>query len=242
MVKNTNKKTTKQPVSRAKSVTKKTSMPDQKAEALSVPQDNSAKELAKNSPMLLSFALLAIGLVAGFLLFSVYEKQLPAARVNNEVITKEALNTELMRQGGQKVLENKVTELLVLQEAKKKNIVISQKEIDAEYKKIEKQYTDLGQNFGELLKSKGITKAKFDEEIRVQLSIEKLIGKDVVVSDKELEDAVTANKERIAAEKDQEAAKAVLKEQIRQDKLQAKYQTWITELRNKAKVQLLVNY
>lgn len=165
-----------------------------------------------------------------------------AGFVNKEPISRLAVIQELEAKGGKQVIDGIIAKKLVLQEAKKKNIVISQKEIDAEYKKIEKQYTDLGQNFGELLKSKGITKAKFDEEIRVQLSIEKLIGKDVVVSDKELEDAVTANKERIAAEKDQEAAKAVLKEQIRQDKLQAKYQTWITELRNKAKVQLLVNY
>ncbi|HLL60273.1 MAG TPA: hypothetical protein VK338_01020, partial [Candidatus Nitrosocosmicus sp.] len=97
----------------------------------------------KNLPMLL-LATLALGLIGGYLLTQLYEEKQPAATVNGEVISMDTLNKELVRQGGQKVLENSVTETLIYQEAKKKNISADQKEIDQKIKDIENELKSKG--------------------------------------------------------------------------------------------------
>jgi parvulin-like peptidyl-prolyl isomerase len=60
--------------------------------------------------------------------------------------------------------------------------------------------------------------------------VEKMLGKDIKISDKEVEDFVKGNPTAKDLSKDQ------LKEQIRSQKVSEKFQTWIEDLKKKAKI------
>jgi len=110
------------------------------------------------------FAVILIGAVVyalkGFVI---------AAMVNGEPVSRLTVISELEKQSGKAALDAIITRKLIVQEAQKKNIVVSQKDIDAEVKKIESQFAGQGQKLDDLLVAQGLSKTKFLDEVRIQL-------------------------------------------------------------------------
>jgi foldase protein PrsA len=165
-----------------------------------------------------------------------------AALVNGQPVSRIAIIRDLENQSGKAALDAVVTRMLVFQEADKKNITVSDKEVDAEIAKIQKQFEQQGQNLDALLSTQGLSKDKFRDEVEVQLLVTKILGNDVKVTDKEFNDFLAKNKDLIANEKDQNAAKASLRQQMEQQKLAQKYQEWIETVKKNAKINYFVNY
>lgn len=186
--------------------------------------------------------ILALGIIGLALIIYFAKGLLIAATVNGQPISRLAIIRDLEAQSGKMTLDSIITRSLVFQEADKKKITVTDKDIDAEIAKIQKQFTSQGQNLDQLLAAQGLSKEKFKEEVRIQLLVTKLLGDQAKVTDKEFNDFMANNKDLITAEEDQEKAKASLKSQMEQQKLAQKYQEWIANVKKSAKVNYFVDY
>ncbi len=165
-----------------------------------------------------------------------------AATVNGQPVSRLAIIKDLEKQSGKAALDALSTRMLVFQEAKKKEIEASEKEIDSEIEKIKKQFSDQGQNLDALLSTQGLTQEKFREEVKIQILVTKLLGDQAKVTDKEFNDFMAQNADLLTEEKDQNAAREALRAQMEQQKLAQKYQEWITNVKKAAKINTFVNY
>lgn len=165
-----------------------------------------------------------------------------AAVVNGTPISRLSLIQDLEKQAGKKVLDGAITRMLILQEARKQNIVISAKEIDEEVKKLAENFKQQGQNLDDLLKAQGISKADLSEQIRLQKIVTSLAGKNIPVEEKEIDQYIEKNKDTLAQGQDANKLRANVKEQLKEGKLQQKIQELLQTLREKAKIYFFVNY
>lgn len=165
-----------------------------------------------------------------------------AATVNGEPISRFTIIQELEKQGGKQTMGSIITKTLIFQEAKKQNITVSQKEIDDEIKKTEEQFTKQGQKLDDVLLASGLTRKGLEEQMKINTLVEKLIGKDITVSSKEVKDYLEANKDSIPPNANTAELEKTVKEQLRQQKLKTKFDSWIMELQSKANINYFVQY
>lgn len=164
------------------------------------------------------------------------------AFVNNQPIFRISLIKELEKQGGKRVLDSAISKALILQEARKQKIVVNQDEINAEIKKIEDQLTKQGQNLDTILAGQGLKRNELDDQIKMQIIIEKILGKDIVIIDKDVDDYLVTNKSFLPKDLKEEEQKALAKEQLKQQKVNAKVTEWLDSLRKAAKINYFVQY
>lgn len=165
-----------------------------------------------------------------------------AAMVNGEPVSRSSVVKELEAQNGQAMLDRIINEKLVRQEAAKKKISVSTKDIDNEIARISKRFSSQGQDLNQLLEGQGISQSQFRDEVEIQLLVEKLLGDQTKVTDEEFNAFLEQNKDLLANEEDQDAAKAQYRQQLEQQKLSQKYQEWIANLKKDAKINYFVNY
>lgn len=207
-----------------------------------------AKELTKKIKNLNRTESLKIGLIVflflvivGGLLF--YFKHLfVVALVDNRPITRFALDRELEKQAGQQILDNLVGESLILQEAKRQGVKISQAEVNAKVEEVRGQLKEQGNDLEALLEAQGQTLKSFEKQVKNQLIIEELVGKDIAVTEEEIEAYFNENQDFFEEGVVFEDVKDDLKEQIRQGKLSTNFQSWLSELKEKAKIHYFLSF
>jgi foldase protein PrsA len=96
------------------------------------------------------------------------------AKVNNENITQNQLNEELNKQYGYETLQNLINQVLVLQEAKKKNITVNEKEIEEE---IYKTALNMGgiEKLKDQLKARNVNFNDYKQKVKLDLLLRKLV-------------------------------------------------------------------
>jgi len=161
-----------------------------------------------------------------------------AAIVNNKPIFRSTVNRSLVARYGTQTLENMITEQLIQDEAKRLHIAVTDKEIEAEQAKI---LASFGGNvtLEEILSYQGMTKEDFNQQIRLQMLLTKIIGKDIVVSDEEIAKYITDNPSTLVAT-DSDGMKQEAKEALLTQRVSAQLQTWYTALKEKSKVYRLM--
>lgn len=165
-----------------------------------------------------------------------------AAMVNNQPITRWSIDRELEKQGGQQVLEAKITEALILQEGQKQKINISQADIDEEIKKIEEQVKGQGQDLDSLLKLQGQTREGLVKQIKMKLIVEKIIGRDLQISDEKVKEYFDQNKTIYPKGTTFEAKKDEIKTQLFQQEMATKFQTWLEDIKKQAKIYYFLQF
>jgi foldase protein PrsA len=168
------------------------------------------------------------------------------ATVNGEPISRLTYIHEMEHQIGQpglksgtQALNTVVTKTLILQEAKKKNVTVSDDEINAELSKVEQSLKGSGQTLDQALASEGITRKDYSEQIKFQKLVEKLAGANVTVTDKEVEEYMTQNKESLPTTTEASEAAALktqVKNQLKSQKESSKIQAWLQGLQKNAKI------
>ncbi len=159
-----------------------------------------------------------------------------AAVVNNHPITRYSLDRDLEKQGGKQVLENKITEILILQELNKQNITIPQADIDQKIKEIEDQVSSQGQKLDSLLAMQGQTKKDLENQLKLQIAVEKILGKDVNIGDKEIADSFEQNKSTYEKDAKIEDKKEEIKTTLYRQVISEKFQPWIEEIKKNSKI------
>lgn len=178
-------------------------------------------------------------LIAGLLFY--YKGLFIVAMINGEPIARTTIIHELEKQAGQRALDAMITKTLILQEAKKRKVSVSQKELDAEAKKIKSSIESQGQSLDSMLASQGMTKDDFMNEVKIQKLLQKMVG-EVKVTDAEVTKFMESNKQLMTEGTDETAMKKRLKDSLEQEKLNQKYQTFIANLKKSSKINYFVKY
>lgn len=194
-----------------------------------------------NKKILKPVAIIALVLAIACLLYST-RSLFFAAFVNYRPITRYALDRALEKQAGKQVLESEITRVLIEQEAAKQKIVVPDSDIDEKIKQIEAQLEAQGANLDNLLQSQGQTRDDVRKQIKVQLAVEKIIGKDLNVTDQELKDYYDKNKSYFAKGATFDSLKDQIKSEVINTKLSEKFQPWVEELKTKAKIHYFLNF
>ncbi|MFA6080949.1 MAG: SurA N-terminal domain-containing protein [Patescibacteria group bacterium] len=207
-----------------------------------VKKQNSPNVTVKFSKRIFQYALVVL-VVVGLIYF--VGKTFIAASANGQLISRLSVIKILEKQGGKTTLDTIILKALINQEAKKRKINISENEINTEISKIEANVTSQGTTLDSLLLQQGMTKKDLTEEIKVQLLVTKMAGSNISITDKEIDDYLTGQKEQSALSSTQPAPELTrdqAKEAIKQQKLQEKIQAFVADLKAKAKINYFIKY
>lgn len=177
--------------------------------------------------------LIVLVLALGALLLT-NKSLLVSAVVNGKPIWSWHLNKTMTSRFGKQTLEGMISESLIADEARKSGVIVSQADIDTKQLDVLKS---LGGNvkLDDLLKYQGMTKSDFDNQIRLQLTVQKILGKDMVISDTDIDNFIASNAAQLVATEEAmmrtEARQAIMDQTIGE-----KLQPWFLELKQKAKI------
>lgn len=179
--------------------------------------------------------VLSLVIIVG-LLFNLRHLYL-AALVNKQPVFRWTLYRELEKQGGQQVLDSMINQALILQEAEKQNINISQTEIEAKLNEFRSQVEEQGGSLEDFLLGQGMSLTELEKQIRIQLIIDEILGKDIEIAEEDLVNYFEENQDYFEEGATFEETRADLEEELRQQELVEKFQVWIEELKLKAKIE-----
>lgn len=164
------------------------------------------------------------------------------AIVNGQPITRYSFNQQLESKDGKDVLNSMITQTLIFQEASKQHVSVSDAEVNSSLKNISDQLSKQGQTLDEALALRGMTKSDFVAQVKIQKIVEKLLGKNIIVTDADIQDYMDKNKDSLPTDVDEATLKQQIKDQLTQQKLSEKAQVWLQDLQKKAKIQYFVNF
>jgi len=164
------------------------------------------------------------------------------ALVNNQPISRLSLIKELEKASGNQLLQQKIDEILILQEGEKQKVIVGELEVETKIKEIEENLSEQGQNLADILELQGISQEELTKQIKTQLTIEKLLVDRVTVTSEEIEAGFEQNRDFYPEGTTLEEVKGEVEESLIQQKLAQEYQTWLEELKAKAKIRYFVNY
>ncbi|MEK7513344.1 MAG: SurA N-terminal domain-containing protein [Patescibacteria group bacterium] len=189
------------------------------------------KKIKPNSKII-KIAAVSLGII---LLAFFLKNQVVVAWVNGRPIWRRDYNKTVVKIAGKQAMDNLTTQSMVLSEAKKQKVDVTQDEIEAEIKRLEEMLTGQGQNLDELLAAQNLTRKDITEEIRMQKLIEKLVGS-AEVSDEEVDTYIADNKTMFDKTAKIKELKPSIKKQLEQQKLSGKIQELVAKLQQEAKV------
>lgn len=183
---------------------------------------------------------LAVLILAGLVYF--LKGQLIVATVNGKPVWRLTLLAELEKQSGKEVLDSLITKTLILQEAQKQKVIISEDEITQEITTLEEKIREQGQDLDNLLSLQNMSRVELREQIKIQKMIEKMVGANIQVSDQEIDSYLEENKDFLPQEVSSEEAREDARSKITQQKISEEIQTWINSLKEKAVINYLRNF
>jgi foldase protein PrsA len=165
-----------------------------------------------------------------------------AATVNGQPISRVAVVKQLEKEGGKSVLDTIVTNNLILQEAAKEKVTASSSEVSAQITQITNNLKAQGEDLDTALTQQGMTKQDLNDQVKLQILVQKMAGKGVTVSDKEAEDYFNQNKTSYPKGAKFADEEAQIKTTLQQQKVNQAITTWVTNLKSKAKINYFVSY
>lgn len=116
------------------------------------------------------------------------------ATVNGHKITKNQLYDFMVKQGGQEALNALVNEEIVILEAKKANIEVTDQEIQEE---LEYYYDYYGskETFEQIMIQNGIKIASVEQDVKLSLLVKKLLEPRITITEEEMQEYYSENKD-----------------------------------------------
>ena len=176
-------------------------------------------------------------LILGLLLLAYYKKEwFVAALVNNQPITTPEIIARMNALHKERTVTQLVNEKILEQEASKKGIIVSQKEIDEKITETENQYGGK-EKFESLITQQGITRSEFSRQIKFQLIVEKLYEKEATVSAEELQKFMDENS-NIPEATEPAKFRKLAEDQLKQGKISQIFNEKFQALKQAAKIQI----
>jgi hypothetical protein len=208
-------------------------MIDTKTEDLMVSKPSETRDI-RSGFYTYRWAIFIIVLIIAFGAYLGSKGYLVAATVNGQPIFGWEVEKVLMSRYGTQTLDAIISERLVNGAAQKAGIEVSQKDVNT---KVSELVKTLGPNvkIEDLLAYQGVTKSEFENQVKLQLTVEKLLGKDIKITDSAIDDYITKNKETLTAT-DEAVMRAEAKQALFSQEISQKVQPWFNDLKTKAKV------
>lgn len=187
---------------------------------------------------------LTIGVVVVAIAVALYfgKSLFVVAMVNGQPISRLSLISELEKQSGKKALDSLITQTVIIQEAKKQGISITDKVVDTEIKTIEKSLKGQGQTLDTALSAQGMTLDQLKKQIRLQKILEKMVASNIKVTEKEIDAFMKANEASMPKDGDKKALRKQVSDQLKQDKITQKIQAWVDEHEKKSNIVFFKKY
>lgn len=175
--------------------------------------------------------VLIVGLIA---LFVSNKGLLVAAIVNGKPIFRWDLNNVLVSRFGSQTLDAMISEALIEEEAKKAGITVTQADVDAKAQSLVDSIGG-GMTLDQLLQYQGMSRSDFESQLKLQLTVEKLLGKDIKVTDNEITNYIATASATLTAT-DEAGMREEARQTIFSQKISEKLQPWFNEIRTKASI------
>ncbi len=199
---------------------------------MSAPSTEPSLPGAKKFPTKYLYLIVALLALSALLLAN--KGLLVAAVVDGRPIWSWELNGVMRDRYGSQTLEGMVSERLIASEARKQGIVVSPSEVSSREEEIIKGLGG-GMSLEEILKIQGLSKDEFDRQISLQLTVQKILGKDLTITEGDIDTYIATNRATLVATETAslrtEAKQAILDAHIGE-----KLQPWFNELKTKAKI------
>ncbi|HSX09361.1 MAG TPA: SurA N-terminal domain-containing protein [Candidatus Saccharimonadales bacterium] len=164
-----------------------------------------------------------------------------AAVVNGQPISRLQVIQQAEKQSGKQTLDTLVRDALIEQQAKKENVTVSDQEVNTQIATLQSNLQKQGQNLNEVLATQGMTPDDLKNLIRLDQLVQKMVGKNIKVSDKEVNDYIAQNKSSLP-NADDATLKKEAKAQLTQQKTNAAVQTWLANLQKNSNIIYFVQY
>ncbi|MDO8498482.1 MAG: SurA N-terminal domain-containing protein [bacterium] len=178
-------------------------------------------------------AIIILGLA---ILVSTKKSLFLAATVNGSPITNYELLTRMNQQYRDKMLTQMVNEKIIMEEAKKKGVTVSDAELNNKVSEVEKKVGG-AQALDSLLTQQGETRVSLISQLKVELIAEKLYDKDATVSAEEVNQFIEANKDQLQAT-DSAGQQKEATDALKQQKLGKVFSDKFQQLKSQAKIQI----
>lgn len=182
-----------------------------------------------------SWRLILLGLAVLFIILAAANKGwVLAAIVEGKPIFSWQLNSTLRTRYGQQTLEGMIGEAIIEKEAKKSGVNVTKEDIEAKQKEI---LSSLGTevNLADFLKFQGMSEQDFNQQLKVQLTVERLLTRDLVVSEQDIDNYLATSSATLTAT-DPASLREEAKNAIISNTVSEKLQSWFLELRQKSNV------
>lgn len=180
------------------------------------------------------YLYLIVALLALSALVLANKGMLVAAVVDGRPIFRWELNRVLVDRYGKQTLEGMVSEALIASESRKQGVVVPPAEVAVREEEIVKGLGG-GMSLEEILKIQGLSKDEFDRQITMQLTVQKLLGKDLTITEADLDNYIATNGAMLVAT-EEAALRAEARQAILDAHIGEKLQPWFNELKAKAKI------
>ena len=194
------------------------------------PKTSSSKQYLKKSKV---WPLVFVVLIIVFVIL-IQKGALVAAIVNNRPIFQWDVVRLMYQRFGNQTLETLVTEKLIDSEASEKGIIVSSEEIE---KRINEMVANIGGNvtIEELLSFQGISRTDFENQIKTQVIVEKILSQDIEVTDSQIDQYIASNS-AVMSGAEGDALRQEAKEMLVNELIGQQVQSWFLELKEKANI------
>lgn len=188
--------------------------------------------------------VIAIGVVVILIISALFFAKglFVVATVNGSPISRLSVIVELEERGGKQALEAIIDKKIIENEFKKKGVIVSKEEVDAEIEKIETQVASQGGTLEAALEQQGLTEEKLREQITIQKKLEKILADKVTVSEAEIDAYITDSKATLPEDVEMADFRKQVSEQLKGQKFQEEAQKWISDLTASTKIKYYITY
>ena len=168
-----------------------------------------------------------------------------AVMVGSKPISRIAVVKELEKQGGKQALDSMVTKELISQEAMKRNIKVTDEDVQKEVDRISKLIEEQGQTLDAYLVMQGQTMENFKDNIMLQKQVEEILKDKISISEEETKKYFDENKATLSQTNPNpkyEDVKENIVQQLKQQKLSGEFESWLAEIRKNTPVLYFVSY
>ena len=165
-----------------------------------------------------------------------------AAVVNGQPISRLAVIRQTEQQSGKTTLDTLVRNTLIEQKAKEANVTVSDKEVDAEIATLQSNLSKQGQTLDQVLAAQGMSKDDLRQLIRLDKLVAKMVGKNITVSNKEVDDYIAKNKDSLPQGTDEATLRKQVSDQLKQQKTNDAVRIWLADVEKNSKIVKFVDY
>jgi len=234
-----------------KSPVKQVSMPVETPKKTSMTKKSSLSEkivmnLPKNKKISKSgLIVLAIIVILAVLYF--FRSSFIVAFVNGQPVSRAEFNHNMEISAGKQALNDVITQKLIMQEAAKRHISVSDKDVNDQLKSIQTMLSKQGLKLDQALAAKGMTMNDLTNQIKLQKMLTIMLGNKAMVSDKEVQDYIDKNQDSFKDPTTGEVnvtsdIKNSIKQQLATTKVSQLSQNLVDDLTKKAKINYFVQF